>query len=167
MRAGRAPRSPVTDDSYSPDEHRPLAGYLAIGAVHVGLVGGGLAVAIRQGKLPDKVRPSDLALGAVAIYKLSRLLARSPVTSPLRAPFTQYEDVSGPAELEEEVRGTGLRKAIGELVTCPFCLAHWTATAYGFGLVFAPRATRLAASVLVVEAAAEQLQLLHARQEDS
>ena len=148
---------------YAPHEHRPLGAYVLIAAVHLGVAGGGLAAAIRAGKLPERVAPADLALGAVATFKLSRLLARSTVTSPLRAPFTRYEGLSGPAELAEEVRGTGLRKAVGELLTCPFCLAHWIATAYGFGLVFSPRATRFAASVLAVEAATEQLQLAHCR----
>jgi hypothetical protein len=154
------------EEAYAPDEHRPLAGYLAITAVHVGIAGGGLAVAVRRGRLPASVSLADLALGAVATFKLSRLVSRSPVTSPLRAPFTRYDGLSGPAELEEEVRGSGLQKAMGELVTCPFCLAHWIATAYGFGLLFAPRATRFVASVLAMEAAAEQLQLLHAAQSD-
>jgi hypothetical protein len=151
---------------YAPHEHRPLGAYVLIAAVHLAVAGGGLAAAVRTRKLPDRVAPADLALGAVATFKLSRLLARSTVTSPIRAPFTRYEGLSGPAELAEEVRGTGLRKAVGELLTCPFCLAHWIATGYGFGLVFAPRATRFAASVLAVEAATEQLQLAHCRLHD-
>ncbi len=43
----------------------------------------------------------DTALCAVATHKLSRLLARDPVTSPLRAPFTSYQGTAGPAELDE------------------------------------------------------------------
>src|SRR5690606_41186876 len=58
-------------------------------------------------------------------HKLSRLLAKDPVTSPIRAPFTRYKGVSGPAELREEPRNT-----VGELLSCPFCIAQWTATGY-------------------------------------
>jgi hypothetical protein len=96
---------------------------------------------------------------SVATHKLSRILAKDPVTSPLRAPFTTFNGTSGEAELAEEVRGSGRRKALGELVTCPFCIGVWVATAYGFALVTAPRATRLAGSVLTALTAADSLQL--------
>jgi len=155
-----------SDDGYSTDEHRPLAGYLIITAVHLAIAGGGLGMARRRDELPERLAAGDLALGAVATYTLSKLLAHSSVASPLRAPFTRFVGVAGPAELDEEVRGRGLRKAVGELLTCPFCLSHWIATAFAFGLVFSPRATRFAASVLTVEAAAEQLQLLAARHDE-
>jgi uncharacterized protein DUF1360 len=64
------------------------------------------------------------------------------------------------------VRGTGLRKAVGALITCPFCLAVWVATAFVFGLVLAPRATRLAASVLVAVTGADVLHLAYAALEE-
>src|SRR5687768_3634635 len=110
---------------YSPEEDRPLSSYAAITAAHVGLVGAAIAVAARKGRLPERLGPADLALGAFATYKLSRLMARGTVTSPLRAPFTEFEGPSDkPAELKERVRGSGWRHAIGELLTCPFCLSH-------------------------------------------
>jgi hypothetical protein len=49
---------------------------------------------------------------AAAAHKLSRLLAKDPVTSPLRAPFTSYQGTQGPAELKEEVRGQDGRKTV-------------------------------------------------------
>lgn len=72
------------------------------------------------------------------------LLANDPVTSPLRAAFTRFAGTSGEFELSEEVRGSGPRKALGELATCPSCLGQWVATLFAFGLVLAPRPTRLA-----------------------
>jgi hypothetical protein len=105
----------------------------------------------------------DVALVAGATFQLARIITKKPITSALRAPFTRYEGTSGPAELEESVRGTGLRHAIGELVTCPFCSAHWIATGFGFALVLAPDATRLVAAMLTAEAAADFLQFAYAR----
>lgn len=142
---------------------RPLAAYAVLLAVHGGVVGGALAVAMRNGKVPSRLGLGDLALGAAATYKLSRLLARSSVTSPLRAPFTGEAELAGPAELVEDVEGDGLQRAVGELLTCPFCLGHWIATAYGLGLAFAPDLTRTMAGMLAVEAGADVLQHLHAR----
>ena len=97
----------------------------------------------------------------MATRKPSRLLAKDPVTSPLRAPFTRFAGTSGPAELQEKVRGRGFRRAMGALVTCPFCLAVWVATSFGFSLVVAPRATRFAASVLTAVTGAEVLHLAY------
>ncbi|MFE1291381.1 DUF1360 domain-containing protein [Streptomyces sp. NPDC058751] len=81
-----------------------------------------------------------------APHQATRLLAKGPVTSPPRAPFARYRGTSGPAEPQENVRGSGLRHAVGELVTCPFRLGIRGATAPAAGLLTAPRATRLAAA---------------------
>ena len=45
------------------------------------------------------------------------------------------------------MRGEGARHALGELVTCPFCVGQWIATGLGFGMVLAPRTTRYTAAV--------------------
>jgi hypothetical protein len=87
------------------------------------------------------------------------------VTSPLRAPFTTFKGTTGPAELQEEPRGTGLRKAVGELIICPFCVGQWVATGFVFGLVLRPRATRVAASVFVALTVADFLQFAYAAAE--
>ena len=153
--------------AYEGDSDRPLGSFLAIMGVYAGAVAGGSALLrARQRVLPEHVQAWDLLLISVATHKLSRLLAKDPVTSPLRAPFTTFEGTSGPAELRERVRGTGARRALGALVTCPFCLALWVATGFGFGLVAAPRVTRLAASVLTAVAAADALHLAYGALEE-
>jgi Protein of unknown function (DUF1360) len=96
-------------------------------------------------------------------HRLSRTLAKDSVTSPIRAPFTRYAGVSGPAELHEEVRGSGWKHAIGELLTCPFCLSQWVATGYAAGMLFAPRVTRLAGATMTAVAISDWLQLAYAR----
>jgi hypothetical protein len=131
-------------------------------SVYGALVGALSLLAVTRGRrLPARLRWGDLALASVATFRFARLMAKDPVTSPLRAPFTRFEGTSGPSELRESVRGTGARKAVGELITCPFCLAQWTATAIAFGLLIAPRATRFFASVMTVVAAADFLQLAY------
>jgi hypothetical protein len=162
-------RNAVTEEKreYEGDRDRPLGGFLAVAGTYAAAVAGGIVMLRRRRHpLPERVAAADLALLTVATHKLSRLLAKDPVTSPLRAPFTRYEGMAGPAELAEKVRGTGLRKAVGALVTCPFCLAVWVATALVFGLVVAPRATRLAASVLTAVTGADVLHLAYAALEE-
>ncbi|HSP37576.1 MAG TPA: DUF1360 domain-containing protein [Frankiaceae bacterium] len=148
-------------DAYSQGDERPLAAYAGGIAVYSTLVTtlAGLARAQRR-TLPTPT-PFEVVLIATATHKLARLIAKENITSAIRAPFTQYEGTAGPAELHEEVRGHGARHAIGELITCPFCLAQWTATGFTFGLIFAPRATRLAAMTMTAVAASDFLQLAY------
>ncbi|WP_328466148.1 DUF1360 domain-containing protein [Actinoplanes sp. NBC_00393] len=153
-----------TARAYAPHDHRPLDGYLvAMGAF--GALAGSLVAAARMGGRPVPERPAmaDVALLSIATHKLSRLVAKDAVTSPLRAPFTRYTEPAGAAELNEEVRdeGSSVRHGIGELVTCPFCLAVWVATGLTGGLVIAPRLTRLAATALTATAVSDFLQMAY------
>jgi hypothetical protein len=149
--------------AYAPQDDRPLASFLVLMASYGSVVVAGAGILRRRGiKLPERIELTDVALISVATHKVARLLAKDPITSPLRAPFTRFAGTSGDAELKEEVRGTGPRKAIGELVTCPFCLGQWVATGFVFGLITQPRATRAVASVFTVLAASDFLQHAYA-----
>ncbi|SEK45025.1 DUF1360 domain-containing protein [Streptacidiphilus jiangxiensis] len=144
--------------AYAPDDERPLAAYVgAMGVYAAGVISIGAVARWTRRPLPEPT-PWDVTLTALATHQLGRLLAKDPVTSPLRAPFTRFEGTSGPAELAEEVRGQGARKAVGELVTCPFCTGLWVTTGFTAGSVFVPRATRLAAATFASLALADLLQ---------
>src|SRR5690349_127128 len=100
---------------YEGDADRPLGGYAMTMAVYGSVAGAVAADAKATGTdIPDGLTSKDITLLALATHKLSRLLAKDPVTSPLRAPFTAYQGTSGPAELQEEVRGSGAQKTVGE-----------------------------------------------------
>jgi hypothetical protein len=144
---------------YAGDAQRPLAGYVLVMAAYGGIVGGLAALAKAWGKTPARLDTKDIVLLCLATHKSSRLLAKDAVTSPLRAAFTRYQEPAGDAELNESVRGHGLAHAVGELVTCPFCLDVWTATALTAGHVFLPRAARLATAGLAAIAVSDFLHL--------
>ena len=148
---------------YAHGEDFPLGGYATAMSVYGGVVAAIATAARLSGtRLPDRISPWDAALAAVATHKLSRIIAKDPVTSPLRAPFTTFQGSSGPAELAEDVRdGDGGRKTVGELVSCPFCLGMWVSTCFTAGYVFMPRATRLAATTLAGLAASDFLQFAY------
>ena len=150
-----------------PDKKPPFGPYLAFMGIFASLVGTALAVARRQGRaLPERVDPGQLLLVGTAAHKVSRLITKDKVTSPLRAPFTELEGKGGPAELEESSRGTGFRKAIGELLTCPFCLDLWVVAAFSVGLLFAPRATRFVASLFAAVTVSDFFQITYRSAED-
>ena len=110
-----------------------------------------LLVAKGMGRsIPERVDVKDVALLGVATHKLSLTGAQDAVTSPLRAPFTELQEKESPKSVQERPRGEGLRRSIGELVTCQFCLGMWAAAFFTYGLVLAPRVTRLFATILTV-----------------
>jgi hypothetical protein len=121
----------------------------------------------RSGKgFPEKIGAGDLALAGVATHKLSRVIAKDRVTAPLRAPFTEFEEEGGPGEVEESPRGSGMRRAIGELLVCPFCLAQWVATALLGGLAVFPRATRFVCSIFAAVTISDFLQIFYKGSEE-
>jgi hypothetical protein len=113
--------------------------------------------------LPERYALGDLALGGLATHKLTRIIAKDGIATPLRAPFTVYEGEAGDGELEESPRDAHPQHTIGELLTCPFCLAPWVGSVYVAGLVLAPRAARTGAALFSVVAASDFLQQAYAR----
>src|SRR5947209_1815735 len=103
------------------DDVRPLRGYATVMAIYAAGAAAVAGIARLTGKqLPERPPTGDLALMAVATHKISRLLTKDAVTSPLRAPVTQFESAAGEAEVNESPRGSGAQHAVGELITCPF-----------------------------------------------
>jgi len=145
---------------YAPGEERPLLDHAALAGVYGAAVTGLTALLWRRGRpLPERIPASDLALLSVATHKLSRLLTKDRVTAPFRAPFTRFKGAGAAGEVNEEPRDDSPAKhAVGELVTCPFCMAQWVGTGFLFGYLLAPRATRAAASLFTMVAASDALQ---------
>lgn len=151
--------------AYAPHEYRPLGGYLVAMGTYAGVTAtiAGL-VRLTRRSVPERPATVDVVLLAIATHKLSRLLSKDAVTSPLRAPFTRYARPIGGGEVMEEVRDSGspIRHAVGELLCCPFCLAVWVATGLTGGLVLAPRLTRLVATALTAVTVSDFMQLAYA-----
>lgn len=143
-------------------EHRPLSGYAALAAGSTAaFVAGTLAAGKARGGLPERYGLWDLILVGTATHKISRTVTKEKVTSFIRAPFVRLNDSAGFGELDETPRGRGLRLAMGELLVCPYCFGHWVASAFGVGMVGAPRVSRLIAFVFTVETMSDFLQLAY------
>jgi Protein of unknown function (DUF1360) len=153
---------------HSPQQERPLGGYAVLMATFAGAAGGFAAWLRSSGReLPERVPPGDLALMTVATHKASRLIAKDRVTSTMRAPFTRFEDDAGPSEVSEAARGRGLRRAIGELIICPYCLGLWVSAAFTAGFIVAPRPTRWVAATFSALFGADVLQIAYAKAEEA
>lgn len=153
---------------YDPEGHVDVKGFAGSLAVFVATAtAASLAVRASDRAVPGRYDVQDLLVGGVAVHKLSRLVTKSSVASPIRAPFTKFEGRAGPSEHDESPRGDhGVRHTVGELLTCPFCLGVWLSGAYVAGLVVSPRPTRTAAALLVVSAVSDALQHTYARLRD-
>src|SRR4029450_10594720 len=82
----------------APHEHRPLGRYVAAMGAFGGLAAAIAAAARVTGRpVPERPSTQDVVLISIATHKLSRLIAKDSVTSPLRAPFTRYSEPGGGA----------------------------------------------------------------------
>jgi hypothetical protein len=155
-------------DEAPAEADRPLGGYALLTGAFAALSSLFVAwVRRRGGRLPERIEPGDLALVTVATHKAARLIAKDRVTSAIRAPFTEPEGDGGPAEVEERPRGRGVRRAVGELIVCPYCVGVWIGAAFTAGLIVAPRPTRWVAAAFAVVFGADVLQIAYRKLEDA
>ncbi|MDQ6818527.1 MAG: DUF1360 domain-containing protein [Actinomycetota bacterium] len=154
--------------AYAPNDQKPLGSYALLMAVFCTLAGVFAGWFRRSGReLPETIRTGDLLLLTLASHKASRLIAKDRVTSPIRAPFTRYQDSAGPGEVAEKPGGRGFRAVIGELLVCPYCLGMWISAALTAGLLVAPRSTRWLSAVLAIFFGADVLQIAYKKAEDT
>jgi hypothetical protein len=148
---------------YAPGQDVPLAAYATL----IGIFGSMLAVLLASRKTreraPDKVPIADVVLLGAAAHRLSRVVSSDRVTAAIRAPFTRYVDSPGGGEVEEEPRGKGFQKAVGQLLTCRFCVGPWIAMALVSGLTLRPRATRIVSALFAVSAVSDFIHRAYAR----
>ncbi|MEU6776703.1 DUF1360 domain-containing protein [Streptomyces sp. NPDC046759] len=151
----------MTTDAVQYDDQGdvPLVGYAALASVFAAGAGAFALLARRRGvQVPQEVPPWDVLLLGAAAYKTSRLLTRDKITSFLRAPFTRRVDAGEASEVIDEPRGDGIRRAVGDLLCCPFCTSAWTSGALVCSYAAAPRLTRLVCAGLGAVTVADWLQ---------
>jgi Protein of unknown function (DUF1360) len=114
--------------------------YAALSAGWGALLGALLVAARDKGDEP--VRATEVLPLGLATFALSKLVAKEKVDAWVREPFVE-ERVDG-----HEPKGTGLRYAIGELITCTRCVGVWSALGLTALRVTRPREARVVNAVL-------------------
>ncbi len=111
---------PASSKRDTSGENAPMRDYVVL----VGVFNAGLAAFLffARRSPSETASAGDLFLLGLATQKISRVLTRDRVAQPIRKPFTEFEKPAGGGEVEEKPKGSGLRKAIGQLLTCPYCL---------------------------------------------
>lgn len=152
-----------------PDPRRDTSSaYAVLLAAYAALAGGLVAIVRRRthGRVPS-VKPTDVVLLGLATFKLSRLVSKDKVTTPVREPFVSETSPGEGSEVNSKPAGRGLRRVIGELLTCPFCISMWIATVLIAVFGLAPRAVRLATAGLSAVALADWSQYAYSRLRES
>ena len=122
--------------------------YAALNAVWLALAGG--LVAVTRGRASrDPIETRELIPLSAATFALSKAVARERIGTWVREPFVEDQDGDEPR---------GLRRAMGELVTCTRCVGAWSAVAVVGLRVASPEAGRTVTSVLAASAVSDWLQ---------
>lgn len=99
----------------------------------------------------------DLVLLALATYRLGHLISYDLVMEPFRKYVTETVPDSTGAGESVEPRGEGVRRALGQLVSCPICSGTWVAALLVYALYLWPEPTRVLLLMTAVIGIAEIL----------
>jgi hypothetical protein len=138
-----------------PPDRPPYQSYAAIMGTFATLLAGAGALSRAVGRDPQCQSALDFVILGAASFKAARTLSHDRVTSFVREPFVEGEAYDGE---DEQPAGTGLQRAMGELVTCSRCIGTWTAAGLAATQVIAPRFGRLLTWSLAASAANDFLQ---------
>jgi Protein of unknown function (DUF1360) len=114
--------------------------YAALSAGWGALLGAVLVAARDKGDEP--VRSTEVLPLGLAAFALSKLVAKEKVDAWVREPFVE-ERREG-----RRPKGTGVRYAIGEMLTCTRCVGVWSALGLTALRVTRPREARVVNAVL-------------------
>ncbi len=126
--------------------------YAALNAVFAALLAGVVLAARERNREREPLTSHELAVTGAATFALAKVIARERIGTWVREPFVDEDDGRRP-------RGTRLRHAVGELLTCTRCVGAWSALAVVGLRVAEPGAGRTVANVLAASAANDWLQL--------
>lgn len=132
------------------DERTDPADYAAINAVYAAIFAGVL-YATRDRAADDPIAVRELVPLSAATFALSKVIAREKIGTWVREPFVEDEDDQRPS-------GRGIRRAVGELLTCTRCVGAWSSLGLVGLRVARPREARVLTSVLAASALNDFLQ---------
>ncbi len=117
--------------------------YALLSTAYAALLAGTAVSARRHGPIPH----AEIPALAAATFTLSKLIVREKVETWLREPFVE-EHAGG----RRRPRGSRLRYAVGELLTCTRCTGAWSALALVGLRLHAPATARTVNTVLAASA---------------
>jgi hypothetical protein len=132
-------------ENFTHEEPARPRDYAELNAAYVALLAAVVAADRRRGEAARLTTADLLPIGA-ATFALSKTIAREKIGSWVREPFV--EETGG----RRRLRGSRLRRAVGELVTCTRCVGAWSALGIVGLRVASPDAGRVVTNVLATAA---------------
>lgn len=121
--------------------------YAVLEAVFLSGLGAVVLATRRRERLGDApISGRELPVMAAAVFALADTLAKEKVSTWLREPFVLESSDHKPLHAE----GSGLRYAVGELLTCTRCVGTWSALALVGLRTVSPPAGRATSNVLAL-----------------
>jgi len=106
-----------------------------------------------RGRGSEPLRDVEILPIGVATFALSKLLTKEKIETWVREPFVD-ERPDG----ERAPKGSGMRYAVGELLTCSRCMGAWSALSITALRVARPREARILTTVLAASAVNDFMQ---------
>ena len=123
--------------------------YAALSAGYGALLG---AVVLGARERPDPVVRHEIPALGLAAFALAKMIAKEKVETWVREPFVE-ETPQG-----RRPKGTRLRYAVGELLTCTRCVGAWSSLGLVALRVTRPREAKVVTAVLATSALNDFLQ---------
>lgn len=110
---------------------------------------------------PDQIDLQDWGLLTLATFRMSRMVAYDKVMQTYRSPVVDIVPHDSGAGETTRVKpdATGMKRALGEMISCPICNGTWISAGLVYGLCFVPNYTRTLINVMSAVGAVE---ILHA-----
>ena len=92
------------------------------------------------GRLPTSIGPFELVLLGLAAARLTDIISTDQIMEWLRRPFVKMEttEIAGHEVQTRTGRGRGLKKVLGDLLSCPWCVGVWVAAGLTYAYLLLP-----------------------------
>ena len=133
------------------------AHYALINLTYLSLLAAAVALARRRERTGEEAIPGrELPVLGLATFALAHVLAKEKVSTWIREPYVEETGDHRPVRPE----GSGLRHAVGELLTCTRCVGGWCALGLVGLRIASPRAGKTVSAVLATAGANNVMQSL-------
>lgn len=115
--------------------------YVLLDVIFIALYIGVLALLYYLDRLPRDIRILDFILLGLAAARLSDIISTDDILQWLREPFIEIEkeQIAGQEVPTRVGRGRGIRRVLGELLSCPWCVGVWVAAGLTYAYFLLPR----------------------------
>lgn len=135
---------------------------IVLDALFIVVYAAAVLILYNLGRIPHDIRILDLVLIILATARLSDIISTDQVMEWLRRPFVTLAptEIAGHETTTRVGRGRGLRRTIGDLLSCPWCVGVWIAAVLSYLYFMFPTVMWLFILIMAVAEVASLFQTL-------